>query len=597
MLIWNYPSAHSTAFNLSWLFQYQRQFLAGQFYPRWLEFSNFGFGNATFAFYPPLCMVATLPFRALGVSPLNSLIASMGVAIFLFGAGLYRYIHQFYPGWIALTTAVVGMISPYFTVNIYERGAIAEVWAIAIIPWILLASYHTIERANRFPDSTPQSKLGSMLARWGLDPDWDILALTLAYSLLVLSHLPTLLLFSLVWIWLPWWMAKPGRRIAAALRCYGALGLACGVTAFFLVPVLLDGKLVQLEALHVNGRYLPQNRLIVRGLRNLKPRFTGNAGIDRDLIQPWLTMFALTFGASVGFIAKQFGWLPRRKSDRSGSQKRVVYWIIVSIIALAMTTDLAVKVYQNWPTLQRIQFSWRWLSLLTVFLPLLFADGLSTVKHWLRKTPAQKTIGGIGGLALVVLMAIYSIQGAQEMFEANYDRPVLERYAQYGNVQPFPVPPAPDNVEQVWLVHYWSDDNRVWFQDVLEYRARGIDLSLPPERPYPLLEWEDGSQNNLTLNTWEFGRRVFIAQNNTNAPKAVRLKTFYYPAWFARFDEGPWQSVDLAEDGQLSVNIEPGEHRVEIAYRGTKADGLGRLISVVSLGAIAGMALVRYWPM
>jgi len=71
-----YPMTHSTQFNLSWAFQYQAQFRAGQFYPRWLEYSNFGFGNATFAFYPPLCMVATLPFALLGADLPTSLILS-----------------------------------------------------------------------------------------------------------------------------------------------------------------------------------------------------------------------------------------------------------------------------------------------------------------------------------------------------------------------------------------------------------------------------------------------------------------------------------------------------------------------------------------
>ncbi|MFS8909045.1 hypothetical protein NW835_11455, partial [Synechococcus sp. OH2] len=50
MLQRGYPITHSTHFNLNWAFQYQRQFFGGQFYPRWLEYSNFGYGNPTFAF-------------------------------------------------------------------------------------------------------------------------------------------------------------------------------------------------------------------------------------------------------------------------------------------------------------------------------------------------------------------------------------------------------------------------------------------------------------------------------------------------------------------------------------------------------------------
>ena len=95
MLEHGYPLNHSVHFNLSWAFQYQKQFFAGQFYPRWLEYSNFGFGNPTFAFYPPLSMVATLPFRLFGLGLGGSLIATMALAAGFLGWGLYTYSRYF----------------------------------------------------------------------------------------------------------------------------------------------------------------------------------------------------------------------------------------------------------------------------------------------------------------------------------------------------------------------------------------------------------------------------------------------------------------------------------------------------------------------
>ena len=151
MLERSYPITHSTHFNLSWALQYQYQFFAGQAYPRWLEFSNFGFGNATFVFYPPLCMVATLPFRALGLGLVGSLIASMALAMLVFGGGLYRYSDRLFPRWIAILVAALGILSPYFLVDIYQRGSLGEVWAIALLPWIILATENLVERVNSEP--------------------------------------------------------------------------------------------------------------------------------------------------------------------------------------------------------------------------------------------------------------------------------------------------------------------------------------------------------------------------------------------------------------------------------------------------------------
>jgi hypothetical protein len=241
LFLHSYPITHSTHFNLSWAFQYQRQFFSGQFYPRWLEFSNFGFGNATFAFYPPICMVATLPFRALGLSLSGSLIASMVLAIFMLGVGMYLYARLYFPRWIAICVAGLGAIAPYFLADIYMRGALGEVWAIVAIPWILWATQRVIDR--------PQPL--------------RIVTLAIAYGVLILSHLPTLLVFTLVW-WLFPLLVKNRRlgkgfkaRLVTIRSCYSGFLLAIAWTGFFIVPVILDQKLIQLQMLTLSMSIKP----------------------------------------------------------------------------------------------------------------------------------------------------------------------------------------------------------------------------------------------------------------------------------------------------------------------------------------------------
>lgn len=590
-MMWNgYPKTHSTAFNLGWLVQYQRQFFAGQFYPRWLEFSNFGFGNATFAFYPPLCVVATLPFRALGLGVGGSLVASMALAIALFGGGLYRYTRCFYPAWIALVAAAVGMLSPYLLVNVYERGAIGEVWAIALIPWILFATHQSVRRADAEP-SPDAARWRRALARWGLDPDRDWLLLVLVYGLLVLSHLPTLLLFTLVWVVLPGWSATSGRRVAAALRCYAGALLSFGATAFFLVPVLLDGKTVQLDALAPSGAYLPQNRFLLLGLRQLRPRFSERGGLDAMLVQPWLSLLAIALlGAAVWAIWRRWSHNPR-PADRAP----LSYWAAIAVLALGMTTDLSRKIYLALTTLQRIQFSWRWLSLGAVCRPLLVA----AVLHWgVRDRSAPRMLRG-GALLLVAAIASWSfVQGASVVGDTEYDTATRDRFIAYSTAQPFPVEPAPERLDSRWIVHYWDDADRVWIEDVREYRAKGVTLELPPTRSYSLLEWQNDALNELDsarldVVDWSFGRRRILANNPSDRPQSLNLHTFYYPAWSVRqvSSSASWQAVDRASDGRLQVTVPPGQHELQVAYRGTDADRLGRGLSGLTAITLVAIAL------
>ena len=130
MVMRGYPLTHSTHLNLSWVFQYQTQVDGGQWYPRWLEFSNYGLGNPTFAFYPPICMVTTLPFHWLGLDVPLSLIASLGLATFVYVMGIYLYSKRFFPLWVCGVTVTLAASTPYFWLDLYQRGAIAETWGI-----------------------------------------------------------------------------------------------------------------------------------------------------------------------------------------------------------------------------------------------------------------------------------------------------------------------------------------------------------------------------------------------------------------------------------------------------------------------------------
>ncbi|MDC0834587.1 hypothetical protein POG22_16480 [Geitlerinema sp. CS-897] len=589
MLERSYPLTHSTHFNLIWAFQYQRQFFSGQFYPRWLEFSNFGFGNATFVFYPPLSMVATLPFRMMGLGVVGSLIASMAAAIALLGIGLYRLTRRFYPRWVSLTVALTGMMSPYFTIDIYQRGAIGEVWAIATLPWILLASQQVIERASH----PPPRRRG---VRWGLDPDWDIVQYAIAYGALVLSHLPTLLIFTLLWLPLPWAIAPSKRRLQAVLRSYSSLAIAWSVTAFFLLPVAIDGRLVQLEALYATLDYLPQNRLLLSGLWWLNPDLT-NHWFDRKLIAPWAMMGVMTLGAIVGYSVDR--WVA---AERSGFRQRrtVLYWSVASAIALLMTTDLLGWLYLVVPPLQRIQFSWRWLSVATVLVPLLLGDSLYRVARCFQ--PTDKRLQIVKGALAVLLWGIVAWHGFQGMLIAEravYAPATLDKFARLSEAKQFPEEPR-QRPGTPFLGWHWIYPDGLAFVDVYEYRAKGVTLPMPPDRVYPLVEWQDGRRDGLAVERWNFGLREFVTNNTTPVERIVRLRTFNYPGWFARLDAGRWQPLvrrSTVEDGRtsgdrLELSVPPGLTRVTVMYRGTRAERWGAIVSfVASVTLVGGVAI------
>ncbi len=641
-----YPITHSTHFNLSWGFQYQYQFLSGQWYPRWLEFSNFGFGNATFAFYPPLCMVATLPFRLLGFDLAGSLVGSMGLAIGLLGLGLYGYARCWFARWIAVGVAAMGMTAPYFLVDIYQRGAIGEVWAIVTLPWILWMTQQAItgsaippERPEpqipeQIPDHQPQPKsrpksgptvlFKAVLGRLRPDP-WRVIRLGVAYGMLVLSHLPTLLIFTLVWIPLPWLVAERGQRWRGVVRAYGGAGLALGWTGFYLWPAALDQRFVQVASVNAIPEYVPQERLMVKGLLQLRPVLTdhwfekgllGSLGqtVAVLLISGGILLFVLgryhraqtaqfngetrdpgvpssgrRQNVSISGTAMQVLGSRSRAWERTlGSLPPVdritLYWLGAAGLAVLMMTDLLGWIYPWLTVLKRIQFSWRWMAITAVLGPLLVGSLLHRADKLAHRSPRQPHwIAALGILALG--WGGWGVwQGIEVPPQAFYQPTTIQQFVELAQQKSFPDEPQ-ERPGTNFLYWHWIMPDGLALVDVPEYRARGVTLPMPPPQVDPLLRWEAVTHpepDPLAIEHWQLGRRQFRANNRSTMPQGVLVRTFYYPAWRVRLDHR-WIPTERTGQGQLRVTIPPGDHTVTVVYLGTMMDWIGRTGSLVTL--------------
>jgi hypothetical protein len=253
-----YP-AHDAGIHLRWAHQFSAEFWSGILYPRWLAGISFGFGSAAFFYYPPMPYWASSLFtplaaglgvqgadwRALGWASALGLILSGQTAFFCFrgvqlkvpgGAGVSPH---FFRGNEARSggkrcrtdpdvtsperaffLALVYMIAPYhLAIDLLERAAYPEFWAFV---WMPLALGGLIGLAKN--------------RRWS----WGMTVFGLA--MLYMTHLPATLIF------MPFVLIfafSQGRRTFA--KTCGAVAVACGVAAVFLVPALTTEGAVNLR--------------------------------------------------------------------------------------------------------------------------------------------------------------------------------------------------------------------------------------------------------------------------------------------------------------------------------------------------------------
>ena len=219
----------SVVYNTVWVHEFIAALRRGDLPPRWLPGAFQGLGAPSFYYYPPMAFYvsAVVDFVTLHKlsAPLVTAWANF-VLLLASGGGMFAWLRARTGDRWALIGAVAYMLAPYHTIDFYFRGAFAEVTAYAVLPWLLLG----LERA---------ASHGRGIA---------ILALT--YAALILSHLPSALLVTLIIIpaVVGWrlWTAAPADRIATAARCLagGVLGLA--LAAVYLGPALLMQKDAQL---------------------------------------------------------------------------------------------------------------------------------------------------------------------------------------------------------------------------------------------------------------------------------------------------------------------------------------------------------------
>ena len=530
-----YPMTHSTQFNLSWAFQYQAQFRAGQFYPRWLEYSNFGFGNATFAFYPPLCMVATLPFALLGADLPTSLILSNALGIFACGLGLYLCARTWLPlpWWGAVLVGVMGMSGHYFLGDFFIRGAMGEGWAVAVIPWILWRTGELI-----------RSKKG-------------VVPLAVAYGMLVLSHLPTLLIFTLVWI--PWVLIATQER-GVILRVYAGFALGLLWTSFYLLPAFLDQALVQIDGVNFSDEYKPQFRLMVSGLLRLQPQFT----------QHWYETSLLRFWW-IGVVALALSWL--------GSPIPWT-WLWLAGIPMAFMTDLLGWVYPLVQALQRIQFSWRWMGITSVSVPLL----LGSLVPWPLRRESWRGLARqvLMGAAIVILGGLWLADSGQMQRRIAFNPPVIQTFTKQAQRKVAQYPQEPHgSPRQNFLYWHWLLPDGLSVVDVPEYRAQGVVYPMPPPENVPLVSWQSLPSGSLKVQRWDYGIREIHATNPTSQPQVLLLRTFYYPAWRITLNGQP-HPTEKTPLGQLQITVPPGSHQIRVSYGMTQWERIGRILSALT---------------
>ena len=319
---------HDAKVHLNWLDQFPKIFRDGNFYPRWMPDSFWGFGSPAFYFYPPLTYWCAGLISYIFSSPVAIYQALGFFGTFASIGTCYWYLRSFKVNKIsALTGAVLYGVLPYRLLDIYTRNAISEHLSLIFLPLVLLSIEKAIIGTKVDRKLLMQSVLLSVLGWAG------ILLSNIPVSAIALYIVPA---YSLV-------RASEKRNYLRLVTpiCGAIIGVA--ISAIYLLPISQYTSAITLSSLWDKQYTVSNWGYSIIELLNGSYRFN-------------YTGMVITLANGVWILYRLF---VKRKGETNKNLLTTLLIILIPAIALQIPYLLN-PLWGVLPLFKLIQFGYRW---------------------------------------------------------------------------------------------------------------------------------------------------------------------------------------------------------------------------------------------
>lgn len=499
----------------------------GHFPVRWSKNLGYGFGLPQFNFYAPLAYYIAELFHLIGFSELTSIklmVASNFIASFM---ALFYVTYRLWGVRAGLIGATAFIYIPYRAVDTYVRGAFGELTAITMLALVIM-----------------------MITYWFFDRQWKwvgSLALTvgglvLSHNLVALISLPFIGLLGILLIVLS---PKNTFKISMFQFLVG-LSLGLAISSFYAIPALAEKQYTMVDQLTQGFSDYHHHFLYLRQFFVGKWGYGGSiSGLDDDIsfvigvVQVLLTLVA---GFSLLIYFK------RMKRHDIGLILFFGSGVLISMLLSSYKSEFV------WDTLSSlmafIQFPWRFLSIIIVFISMLSAASVWVVHKKKYGVQVSFTLGAV--IALIALN--YQYFRPSEYLTSTIDL----YYTDVTRIQKEMSGIIPDFIPKNNLAgELIPADNR--------FEASNQDTKLVVD----------------VDRTHEFALLV-----KPKTKDVIKINIFDFPGWQIYVDGVPVEHMKSEISGLMSVVVEPTEEEYVVISGLFEERGLRLITDIVSLIAL-----------
>lgn len=476
----------------------------GNLFPNWVFAENNGYGAVTVRFYPPLIGYTLAIFRYLTGDWQFALFSAFTFWSFVGGLGVYTWSRQLLgKHWQAFCAALIFMLAPYHLAQFYLSFMFGEFVAISIMPFAFFFAKNLCER-NRLT---------------------DVLGFAAATSLLILSNLPQMViaavslgLYALLYLNKTDFVRQAARFAAAAL-------LALAATSFYWVRMVSEMYFINVSQPNTDPDYDYRNHFLLSTFQ-----------IDQKeiwfvtlmvMISVFLVVLALTLSGKI-------------KSAWQNPEIRKV--LILSGFSFFMMISVSRLVWDHVEPLQKVQFPWRFFTILTLGASVLIAYSLDFINpsNYVKKRPLILLLSGA-----LLIYAAFSIKQVA-LGAVFYDLPTFNKMR--------------TDAERGEGLPHWLP---TWVAKTTFEKEPKISI--------------DGREAAVTV--WENETREFSVA--AGASGKLRVPLIYYPHWKATINGLPAEVLKGA-DGTVNLDLPENFSNVRLFFEEPLPSLWSRKVSVAA---------------
>lgn len=468
----------------------------GSWWPRWAPDLYGGFGCPFFNFYAPGLFIASGALMLTGLTATTALKVALVLFTALAATAMIGAVHGETRRYDAAAVAAVAFVfMGYHLTQVYVRGDLAEYCAICLSPAVVWA-YRALGRV----DSRRLPALGVIAA--------------LAHAATLLVHTITgqwltefVFVIDAVMVWRCWRHRERPRALAIALTFV----CACGLTAIYSIPALLDRPEVHIDRMTVGSLATTRNMIRVGWL------------FERGFFYVGEALMLLPVVAAAAMVRRR-AFVPR-----------VAGWTLLAFVPILTMPAIAAPLWAWLPFGAYIQFPWRLLGFVSLF------GAIALGASWAELIPAR--------LALAWPLAVIACAGI-----------AVDGWHSLPRIVPLTEAQVPQSATQIAHGIYSTVISDEYVPRVVVVKPSN------PQPQYVLAASNVRVESALRSGT---GYRLEVS---ADGPGSVDLRAFWFPGWKVRSRGSATEpTVGPSPLGYLRLHLPERGHYYALVYFGTTA--------------------------